>query len=88
MFPCTGTDILSDMFFFYPGGTYPKQNGFPVSENTLVLKQGHQLQTAKNSQRLLSVSNWELEPNNNNYLILILHAFHEMIKRALHDFYL
>ena len=26
--------------------------------------------------------------NNNNNLILILHAFHEMIKRALHDFYL
>ena len=90
MFPCTGTDILSDMFFFYPGGTYPKQNGFPVSGNTLVLKQGHQLQTAKNSQRLLSVrSNWELElNNNNNNLILILRAFHEMIKRALHDFYL
>ena len=62
MFPYTGTDILSDMVFFYPGGTYPKQNGFPVSGNTLVLKQGHQLQTAKNSQWLLSVtSNWELE---------------------------
>ena len=54
--------LISDMFFFYPGGTYPKQNGFPVSGNTLVLKQGHQLQTAKNSQCLLSVtSNWELE---------------------------
>ena len=26
--------------------------------------------------------------NNNNNLILILRAFHEMIKRALHDFYL
>ena len=26
--------------------------------------------------------------NNNNNLILILGAFHEMIKRALHDFYL
>ena len=26
--------------------------------------------------------------NNNNYLILMLRAFHEMIKRALHDFYL
>ena len=26
--------------------------------------------------------------NNNNNLILILCAFHEMIKRALHDFYL
>ena len=62
MFPYRGTDILSDMFFVYPGGTYPKQNGFPVSGNTLVSKQGHQLQTAKNSQYLVSVtSNWELE---------------------------
>ena len=26
--------------------------------------------------------------NNNNNLTLILRAFHEMIKRALHDFYL
>ena len=26
--------------------------------------------------------------NNNNNLILILRAFHKMIKRALHDFYL
>ena len=26
--------------------------------------------------------------NNNNNLILILPAFHEMIKRALHHFYL
>ena len=26
--------------------------------------------------------------NNNNNLILILRAFYEMIKRALHDFYL
>ena len=26
--------------------------------------------------------------NNNNNLVLILRAFHEMIKRALHDFYL
>ena len=26
--------------------------------------------------------------NNNNSLILILRAFHEMIKRALHNFYL
>ena len=26
--------------------------------------------------------------NNNNNLILILRAFHEMIKRALHNFYL
>ena len=26
--------------------------------------------------------------NNNNKLILILRAFHEMIKHALHDFYL
>ena len=25
---------------------------------------------------------------NNNNLILIMRAFHEMIKRALHDFYL
>ena len=25
--------------------------------------------------------------NNNNNLTLILRAFHEMIKRALHDFY-
>ena len=62
VFPYTGTDISSDVFFFYPRSIYPKQNGFPVSGNTLVLKQGHQLQTAKNSQCLLSVtSNWELE---------------------------
>ena len=26
--------------------------------------------------------------NNNNNLTLILRAFHEMIKRVLHDFYL
>ena len=32
--------------------------------------------------------NYNNNNNNNNNLTLILHAFHEMIKRALHDFYL
>ena len=44
---------------------------------------------------LAVVERWPIEEvrlynnnNNNNNLILILRAFHEMIKRALHDFYL
>ena len=35
-----------------------------------------------------SINSLNNNNNNNNNLILILRAFHEMIKRALHDFYL
>ena len=39
-------------------------------------------------QRVQNVMVCNNNNNNNNNLILILRAFHEMIKRALHDFYL
>ena len=39
-------------------------------------------------QRVQKVMVCNNNNNNNNNLILILRAFHEMIKRALHDFYL
>ena len=48
----------------------------------------HKLKVVAHLQKWKESDNNNNNNNNNNDLILILRAFHEMIKRALHDFYL
>ena len=56
-------------------GTTKENLPFNGNTKTFIQTQKQELQCIHNN-------------DNNNNLILILRAFHEMIKRALHDFYL
>lgn len=51
-------------------------------------KNGAQIISFANINLLLSTEDYKHKIIINNNLIVILHAFHEMIKRTLHDFYL